>query len=75
MKRTITQTERLRVAEWLTDGRQLLDGVEDIERQIAFTLGFDPIEATSDTIMDAIGVALPVDTLLERLHIGVDDQA
>lgn len=73
MKTTITQTERLRVAEWITDARQLLAGAEAIEQQIAITLGLSPTDEDRDAITDAIGVPQTVDTLLERLNIGVDE--
>lgn len=74
MKAAITQAERLRIAEWMTDARQLLAGVEDLERHIATTLGFKP-DDDRDTITDAVTLPLTVDQLLRQLSIEVSDEA
>jgi hypothetical protein len=70
MNARITNAERRRVAEWITDAQQLLAGVEVIERQIATTLGVTTLD-DRDVITEAISLPLTVDELLLRLQIGV----
>lgn len=74
MKTSITHAERLRVAEWILDARQLLIGVENIERHIAATLGFTAAD-NADLITDAIGTTMTIDHLLSLLEIAVDEDS
>lgn len=78
MKRTITHADRLQVADWLLEGRELLIGVKNLEGHIAITFGIsgaDP-QATllADIITDAIAIpTTTIDDLLAQLGIRVDE--
>ena len=72
MKPSITEADRRRVAEWITDAQQLLAGVEHIEQRIALTLGFEDGD-DREIITDAVNLPLSVDRLLRELHIDIEE--